>query len=415
MSVLARTAPRWMVLAWLASACSSAGAPTPLPTAGGGTLGTLAPTASIRLGGALSCADPFEGEDIAFSLAGWSETDFCRHSIDFAEVVSGGQPRDGIPPIDSPVYESVDSASAWMEDGWPVIALVGSQEVLAFPLPILVWHEVVNTVIEETPVTVTYSPMSASARVFAGRSSSGTPLVFGTTGNLRFGNSILYDRSIESWWQQLGGEAIAGESAGSVLEAFPAPILAWSRFRAEFPQGRVLSRETGTLRDYGHSPYAGIEGSAELPTLVRAFVVGEGDGRLGPTDRVVGLLSDSGAIAYPMQALATARVVNHEANGQPMAVFWQPGALSVTDAALISESRDVGSSAVYLRDLEGQVLTFEWSQDEIRDRETGSTWSLTGLAVAGPLQGRRLSPLVSVEAYWFAWSAIYPETAIWAP
>ncbi len=406
-------------LAWLTGACAPLlAAPTPSPATP--TTGPFpTPGFTPAAGSGLSCRDPFGGEEgregIAFSLAGWSETDFCRHSIDFGEIVSGGQPRDGIPPIDAPVYETVDSASAWVENGWPVLVIVGSEQAVAFPLPILLWHEVVNTELDGTPMTVTYSPMSGSARVFMVQDSSGGLMNLGTTGNLRFGNSILYDRPSGSWWQQLSGQAVVGERTGASLAALPSQVLAWTDFVAEYPEGQVLSRETGTVREYGYSPYAGMEDSADLPGLVRAFVAGERDSRLGPMERVTALEADGAGVAYPFPALSTARVVNDEAVGQPVVIIWQAGARSLTDAPLVAESRDVGSSGVYSRELAGQVLTFEWTEAGIHDQESGSTWTPMGRAIAGPLKGERLGRLASVDVFWFAWSALFPETEIWAP
>ena len=410
---------------WLAAACAPTarfGATPATDLLGGPTAEATAVTGPTETpgftpapGSGLSCRDPFGGNEIAFSLAGWAETDFCRTGVDFGEIVSGGQPRDGIPPIDAPVYESADSASAWVESGWPVLVIVVSERALAFPLPILLWHEVVNTELDGELMTVTYSAMSGSGRTFAGRDLSGGPLDFGTTGNLRFGNSILYDRPSGSWWQQLSGEAIVGEQTGTSLEALPSQLLAWPDFIAEYPEGQVLSRETGTVRGYGTSPYAGMEDSADLPGLLRAFVVGEVDNRLRPMDRVTGIGGDGAHVAYPFRALSTARVVNDEVGGQSLVIFWQAGVRSLTDSARVAESRDVGSSGVYSRDLAGQVLTFEWTEGGIRDQETGSTWGLTGRAIAGPLRGERLIRLDSVEAFWFAWSALFPGTEIWGP
>lgn len=401
-------------LAWLVGGCV---AETAVPTLTQAVATGPAVTAGFTpaAGSGLSCRDPFGGNEIAFSLAGWSETDFCRHLVDFGEIVSGGQPRDGIPPIDAPVYETADSASAWVESGWPVLVIVGSERVLAFPLPVLLWHEVVNTEIDGTPATITYSPMSGSARAFAGRDPSGGPVDLGTTGNLRWGNSLLYDRPSESWWQQLSGEAVVGERTGTTLAALPSQVLAWPDFLAEYPEGQILSRETGTVREYGYSPYAGLEDSPELPGLLQAFVEGEVDARLGPMDRVTAVGVGGASVAYPFRALATARVVNDEAGGRPVAIVWQAGARSPVDAPRVSDSRDIGSSGAYSRETAGQVLTFEWTELGIRDRETGSTWSLSGRAIAGPLQGERLRRLDSVEAFWFAWSALFPGTEVWAP
>jgi len=40
----------------------------------------------------------------------WPQTDFDRHSVDLAEIVSGGPPKDGIPSIDDPQFVPVAEA-----------------------------------------------------------------------------------------------------------------------------------------------------------------------------------------------------------------------------------------------------------------------------------------------------------------
>jgi hypothetical protein len=60
----------------------------------------------------------------------------------------------------------------------------------------------------------------------------------------------------------------------------------------------------------------------------------------------------------------------------------------------------------------GDSLTFEATKDGIRDRGTGTTWNISGLAVAGPLEGERLDPLVGIDSFWFDWAAFHPETRI---
>ena len=47
------------------------------------------------------------------------------------------------------------------------------------------------------------------------------------------------------------------------------------------------------------------------------------------------------------------------------------------------------------------------------DSETGSTGSFTGLAIAGPLAGSQLDPVVHGDHFWFAWAAFEPATTIW--
>ncbi|MEO0561766.1 MAG: DUF3179 domain-containing (seleno)protein, partial [Chloroflexota bacterium] len=96
----------------------------------------------------------------------WSETDFCNTSIDFSEVLSGGPPPDGIPPIDNPVYETIEEASEWLVDQSPVLSVTVNDETRGYPLAILTWHEIVNTEIGGDPVTVTFCPLCNSAIVF---------------------------------------------------------------------------------------------------------------------------------------------------------------------------------------------------------------------------------------------------------
>jgi len=68
---------------------------------------------------------------------------------------------------------------------------------------------------------------------------------------------------------------------------------------------------------------------------------------------------------------------------------------------------------VYDPVVDGRALTFSPAgQRDFTDRETGSRWSLTGLAVDGPLAGRRLTALAHQDAFWFAWAAFQPETAL---
>jgi hypothetical protein len=79
----------------------------------------------------------------------------------------------------------------------------------AYPLEILVWHEIVNDTLADEPVAVTYCPLCNTAIVYA-RHVHGRLLTFGTTGNLRDSDLVMWDRQSQSWWQQYDGRAIVG-------------------------------------------------------------------------------------------------------------------------------------------------------------------------------------------------------------
>ena len=146
------------------------------------------------------CEDPFGGSIPAFRTDGW-KTNFCLHSVDYEDIFSGGPPRDGIPPIDSPKFESIESADQWIEDLEPVILLDHEGEVRAYPLQILTWHEIVNDEIAGDPIAVTFCPLCNTALVFRRPNIDGEFLTFGTSGNLRYSDLVMWDRQTESWWQ----------------------------------------------------------------------------------------------------------------------------------------------------------------------------------------------------------------------
>lgn len=93
-----------------------------------------------------------------FSTDGWA-TDFSKHSVPYSEILSGGVPRDGIPPIYEPKIETVEQADEWLGDSDPLLFLQIGEQTRAYPLRILIWHEVVNDEMAGIPVLVTYCPL----------------------------------------------------------------------------------------------------------------------------------------------------------------------------------------------------------------------------------------------------------------
>ena len=261
------------------------------------------------------------------------------------------------------------------------------------------------------PLTITFCPLCNTAIAFE-RTLDGRVLDFGATGRLRYSNLIMYDRQTETWWQQAGGDAIAGELAGRQLAFYPATIVSWAEFRAAHPDGRVLSRETGFSRDYGRNPYVGYDDVDQPPFLFRGPTT---PGTLPPMARVLTVDLGGEAVAYPYAVLEKVRAVNDVAGGRPVVVFWATGVASALDAGTIAQGRDVGAAAAFSPELDGRRLTFRGEGERIVDVETGSAWDILGRAVAGELAGRQLTPIVSVNHFWFSWAAFKPETRVYQP
>jgi hypothetical protein len=334
-----------------------------------------------------------------------------RHTIDYNELLSGGPPRDGIPSLDAPQFVSPDEAQAWLTDNEPVIALEIEGEARAYPLQILTWHEIVNDIVADVPVAVTFCPLCNSAITFD-RRLDGEVFEFGTSGLLRNSDLVMYDRTTESLWQQFTGEGIVGDLAGETLNFLPSSIVSFADFREAFPEGVVLSRDTGFNRRYGQNPYVGYDDIGSSPFLFR----GEIDGRLAAVERVVTVsLEDVGVdVAYPLSVLSEVGVINDSQAGRDLVVFHSDGTTSALDARSIAEAEDVGATGVFDPVLDGQKLTFAQDGDLIVDEETGSTWNVLGQAVDGPLAGQQLTPVVHGDHFWFSWAAFKPDTVIYS-
>ena len=236
-------------------------------------------------------------------------------------------------------------------------------------------------------------------------------LDFGTTGRLRYSNLIMYDRQTETWWQQATGDAIAGEYTGAQLEFYPASIISWNDFKSQYPDGKVLSRETGFARDYGKNPYFGYDDINQSPFLFD----GETPDQLPPMARVLTVDSSNEAVAYPYDVLEKVKVINDSVGGAEVVILWAEGTSSALDTDNIPAGREVGAAVAYSRVLDDQTLTFEFSDGKFLDEQTGSEWNILGQAVAGELKGRQLLQVVSINHFWFSWAAFRPETKVYQP
>lgn len=338
-------------------------------------------------------------------------TDFSRHSVDYAEILSGGPPKDGIPAIDKPQFVGVQEADAWLQPMEPVILLQIGDDARAYPLQILVWHEIVNDVVDGVPVLVTFCPLCNTAIAFE-RTFDGRVLDFGTTGRLRYSNLIMYDRQTETWWQQANGEAIAGELTGRSLNFLPAPIISWTDFKASHPAGKVLSTDTGYARAYGQNPYVGYDDVRQSPFLYDGPPTPD---RLLPMARVLAVDVNGDAVAFDYDTLAEVRVVNTTIGGEDIVVFWSPGTASALDQAALALGRDVGAANAFSRGLADRTLTFAVDGSAFVDLETGTRWNIAGQAVEGELAGAVLAPVVAINHFWFSWAAFRPETRVYVP
>jgi len=339
------------------------------------------------------------------TTSGW-KTDFKNASIDLDAVLSGGVPRDGIPPIDNPMFIDVLAVTD-LQPQSPVISIHINDDARAYPLEVLTRHEIANDVVGDVPVAVTFCPLCNSAIVYK-RTVDDQVLRFGVSGNLMNSDLIMWDDLTESWWQQLTGKGIVGDYNGYQLEIVPSQVISFGVFKDRYPDGKVLRGPRG---GYGINPYVGYD-SSSTPFLFQGTV----DDRLFAMARVLAVEVDGLEVAYAFSTLQAKHIVNDTVNMTEIVVFWQAGVVSALDASEIDASKDVGMAAMYDRRLaSGETLTFRYEDGEFRDNETNSTWNIFGEATAGSLKDTTLRQLNAFPHFWFAWAAFYPETIVYEP
>lgn len=270
-------------------------------------------------------------------------------------IISGGVSPDGIPPVERPAYVSIVEASKqWRDEAIVDTFTIGGQ-ARAYPRGITVWHEIVNETDAGRPIAITYCPLTGSTVVFSGRLGDGRSTTFGTSGMLYNSNLVMYDRETKSLWPQLFAAAVRGERKGDRLEELGGALTTTlGRWKARFPEGMVLSRDTGYARAYGTSPYGDYDTSSGV-----MFPVTASDGRFHPKKVVVGVRANGSALAIPKAEFAQRREAQIEVGGRMLI-------------------------ARYDRDLDAV---------RVLDRAT-------------------LAPVSAYDVMWFAWYAFNPKTEV---
>mgnify|MGYP001604630163 CR=1 FL=1 len=387
----------------VASACGASGTKDGAPPPGSGAPSTQAEVTTTSTPYGVLPTGPSALDDP-------TSPEFPPPLVAVVDIRSGVPPPDGIPAIDDPKFVSQEVADAWWTDAEPVVVVEIGTDARAYPAQVLIWHEIVNDVVDGVPIAVTYCPLCNSAVAYE-RTINGVVTTFGTSGRLYNSALVMYDRATESLWTHYDGRAVVGVLAGTQLERIPAPLMAWEDFRSLYPDGLVLDRTaTGFERDYGRNPYVGYDEAGGSPFLFRGTV----DDRAAAMRRVVGVTLGDASAAWALDAVDDTgpAATNGEVGSTPVVIFWQPGQVSALETDDTGTGRDVGSVGVFLAAVDGRTLTFSAGTDGFEDQETGSRWDLAGRAVAGPLSGARLERIPHFDTFWFAWSTYRPETTL---
>lgn len=308
---------------------------------------------------------------------------------------SGG--RDCIPALSNPLFVDKDQQQ-YLADNNRVLGLVSGGQALAIPHNILWWHEIVNLDRNGESIAITYCPLTGSTIAFDREPLGGVE--FGVSGLLYQTNLIMYDRkNPQSLWPQMSRGAKCGDASGTQLTTSPIFEMTWKGWKDLYPNTLVVSGETGHQRDYRSYPYSGYE---DLDNSDILFPFGTLDDRRAAKERVFGINSSTGSFVFPFLELEKSgqnRAIEIEVDGKNVVLFWD----NEKKAAIAFDTF-----------VEGVIAHFEIDNGLFKDTESGSTWSIDGRAIEGPLEGSVMIPLEdSYVAFWFAWAAFHDDVEIW--
>ena len=328
-------------------------------------------------------------DDFSFSEMTMMETNGVKHSIPLDKIKGGGPPKDGIPSIDNPQFSSVDDAR-FVSDSDTVIGLEINGESKAYPIFILVWHEIVNDDVGGVPVAITYCPLCYTNQVFE-RTIDGQKVEFGTSGKLYNSNLLMYDRLTESYWSQALGIAVKGELTGYELDLIPFDVITWGDWKKLHPDTVVLNTDTGHIRSYATDPYGNYYTEPRI-----MFPVEYSDDRLHPKEIIIGFNQDNVYKAYKQNDIESKIIINDSIGQTPVMLV-----------SLFSEN-----SRAFVRIVDDTILDFVFKDGKIFDSNTNSEWNYDGLSISGKYQGIQLERLPIQPGFWFEWVAFHPQTLI---
>lgn len=321
------------------------------------------------------------------------------------QIVSGGPPPDGIPSIDNPKFISIKEASKFLKDSELVLGLNINGDVRAYPLQILVWHEIVNDNVGAVPVAVTYCPLCFTNQVFNRTIDERVVVEFGTSGKLYNSNLVMYDRTTKTLWSQALAEGIVGKYAGTKLQRVPFDVTHWKEWKQLYPESKVLSRDTGSNRPYGADPYGDYYTNSDV-----LFPVSNKDSRLNLKEIVVGFENKGQFKAYKQQDIENKKVINDQVNGKPIALFSSYPFMVRAYDPLVEGGVEGRQQTIVL-------LQFEYNtkdKSSFIDKQTGSLWNFEGKAISGQMKGKQLTRLPFDEGFWFEWVAFHPKSALYS-
>lgn len=207
----------------------------------------------------------------------------------------------------------------------------------------------------------------------------GKPLFFRGAG-IHNCSLTVADAQTRSSWLVAEGIAVNGPMKGEILERIPTYHTTYGEWLAIHPDTLVMSQPEDPNhidQRHGHGDEEWYGRPGVSPAFVRTL--GENpDTRLPENAMILSATHGATTRLYPVEDIKNEGGVVHDVLDEQRIVVWTgPAPTSFWTAAFYAT-------------LDGRDLTFKIAGDAFVDVETGSTWSVEGKALTGPMTGQRL-------------------------
>lgn len=239
------------------------------------------------------------------------------------EIIETSYTKNSVPAITNPKFSTFEELNGCIPDGSKVVVLNFPNETKVYPEAILAQHLLVNDVIDNQPVLLSYCVLCNSFGAHS-RSINSKIYEFGHSGLLYKNNDLLFDTTTESLWSQYTGRALVGEQIGNQLAPLPFEVLTIENAKLLYPDAKVLNFDTGFRRDYADQTYLTFADTKQIVSPVT-----NSSSIIDQKETVVGINLDTGNYAIPLSSLSDEKV-QIEADDKILSVTNKNGVLTIT-------------------------------------------------------------------------------------
>jgi len=318
--------------------------------------------------------------------------DGTKYLVEPSKLNPAGPPKDGIPSLDDPKFQTIKEANQWLTDDEFGLGVNYNNLAKFYPYKILLRHEVVNDFFANKPALITYCPLCVSGIAFE-RNVNDETLEFGVSGKLYNSNLVMYDRKTNSYWSQYLGKSIVGEFTGKQLKLIPSDTMTYGDWKKINSGTLVLSIDTGFPFSYDVDPY-NREGYDYYTNQDIWF--DNKDKRLNSKELILGIKVNNTYKAYRIEDIKSQNIIQDIIGNKSIVIFY-------------NEDYDV--VRFFNTELNGNNLKFNLIDNKIIDENTNSEWDINGNSNTS----EKLSQIMPTYSFWFTWSAFHPATGLHEP